>query len=110
MRLMKDLNLISIRGEDVFDFELKLPGDFEGERQTGIVAAGLDGIDGLAGNFEPSGQIGLAPTPLRTKFPEDVLHRPTMPRTIVMTAQADIITIQTENILSRGYPAFSIKP
>ena len=102
MRLMKNMKLILIRGKDIFDLEFKLPGDFEGERQAGIVAAGLDGVDGLAGNLEPVGQVGLTPAPLRAKFPEDVFHRPTMPRTMVMTAQADIMTIQTENILSRG--------
>src|SRR5260221_4965437 len=96
------ISLVLIRCKNVFNSQLELPGNFEGQRQAGVIAACLNGIDGLTGNFKPVGKVGLAPAPLRAKIPENVFHRPTMLRTLAITAQADIIPRQIENMLSRG--------
>ena len=48
-------------GEDGLDGAVKEAGEFEGEREAGIVFAGLDGVDGLAGDLEFLGEVGLRP-------------------------------------------------
>ena len=40
------------------------PGDLEGQRQAEVVLARFQGVDGLSGNPEPLGEIGLAPVTL----------------------------------------------
>ena len=51
-------------------------GDPEGERQRGIVAAGLDGVDALARDFEPIGEIALAPVAFGAQHLEAIVHSP----------------------------------
>jgi signal transduction histidine kinase len=52
-----------LRDEDRFDGFAEHGGEAEGQRQAGVVAAGLDGVDRLAGHPAPVGQVGLAPPP-----------------------------------------------
>lgn len=47
--------------ENFFNGFLKEPSDFEGEWQAGIKLAGFDGIDGLSGDGELLGEVGLGP-------------------------------------------------
>jgi hypothetical protein len=47
----------------------------EGERQTGIVFAGFDGVHSLARNFEPVGQFPLGPFTLGAENAKTILHR-----------------------------------
>src|SRR5688572_13759885 len=65
----------SIRAENRFDRLLEQPGDREGQRETGVILPGLDGVDGLPGHLEPLRQIGLRPGPLGPQHPETIGHR-----------------------------------
>src|SRR5204863_9176774 len=60
--------------EDAFDGTPKQTPEGERQRQTRIVLAGLDGVDGLPGYLEPLGEIGLRPMTLSAEESESVLH------------------------------------
>ena len=47
--------------EDFLDRQVKNVGDGERQGQAGVVPLGLDGVDCLAGDLAPVGQVGLAP-------------------------------------------------
>jgi hypothetical protein len=47
--------------EDGFDGAVEEASKFESERETGIELAGFNGVDGLPGDFETLGEVGLAP-------------------------------------------------
>ena len=68
--------------ENLLDRKVEKAGDAEGERQRGIVLAGLDRVDCLARDVEPDGQLGLAPIPLGAQNLEAVVHA-RVPRTRV---------------------------
>src|SRR5688572_9825201 len=75
---------ISLRLEDRLDRQVEQFRDPEGEREAGVVAAGLDRVDALARDFEPFGQVALAPVALGPEHLEAVLHlasRPAQPPT-----------------------------
>jgi len=61
--------------EDGFDGTVEETGEFEGEWETGIELAGLDGVDGLAGDLESFGEVGLAPVLFGAEDAEAVFHR-----------------------------------
>jgi hypothetical protein len=61
-------------GEDGFDGAVEEASEFEGEWETGIELAGLDGIDGLTRDFEAFGKIGLGPVAFGTEDAEAILH------------------------------------
>ena len=48
--------------EDFLDAAPEQAGDGEGQRQGRVILPGFDGVDGLAGDVEPVGQLGLAPS------------------------------------------------
>jgi hypothetical protein len=79
-------------GKDGFDGAVEEASKFEGERETGIKLAGLDGVDGLAGDFEFLGEVGLAPVVFGAEDTESVFHlylrRMTTPE-IPMTIQKE---------------------
>jgi hypothetical protein len=60
--------------EDGFDGAVEEASEFEGKREAGIELAGLNGIDGLTGDFETLCEIGLAPVALGAEDTEAVLH------------------------------------
>lgn len=67
--------------KDRFDGSSEQPGDPEGQRQAGVIAACLEGVDGLAGHLELVGQGALAPTVVLAQRLEVVPQRfrPTTP-------------------------------
>ena len=54
--------------------QVEKPCDPKGEGKRGIVLAGLDRIDRLAGNFEMHGEFGLTPFSLGAKGAKAVFH------------------------------------
>src|SRR5580698_10303580 len=62
-------------GEDRLDGLAEQAGDLEGERQAGVVFAGLDGVDALARDVEPPGEFGLTPVALGAQHFQAVFHR-----------------------------------
>ena len=62
-------------GEDGFDCGVEDTSEFEGERETGIELAGFDGVDGLAGDLEALGEVGLGPVAFGTEDTQAVIHR-----------------------------------
>src|SRR6478735_4959501 len=60
--------------ENVFDAQLEQRGDGEGERQAGVVAAILDGIDRLARDIERLGQLSLRHAARFAQLFDLVLH------------------------------------
>lgn len=48
-----------VRNKNVLDFQLKLPGDLEGEGQAGIVALIFNRVDGLAADVEQVAELFL---------------------------------------------------
>ena len=60
--------------EDMLDRGREEAGEFEGQRQAGIETAGLNGVDGLAGDVEAVGEIGLAPATLSAEDAKAILH------------------------------------
>ena len=60
--------------EDLFDRMSEERGDLEGEREAGIVPAGFDGVDGLALDAQPLGQLRLRQVVPRTEDAQFVLH------------------------------------
>src|SRR6185437_1569803 len=60
---------------NLFDAHSEKPGGAEGQWQTRIELACLDGVDRLTGHFEGIGQFGLCPVAFRAQHPETVLHR-----------------------------------
>ena len=60
--------------EDGLDRLFENAGDLEGQRQGGVVAAGLQRIDGLARHAQPLGQFGLTPVALGAQHLETVVH------------------------------------
>src|SRR5438067_11850913 len=74
------------RHENLFERKREQFGDAEGERQRGIVFAGLDRIDALARDFEAPGQVLLAPAALCSQEAEAVFHQqPAAPRETLFT-------------------------
>jgi hypothetical protein len=65
--------LLLIR-EDGFDGAVEEASEFEGEWQTGIELAGLDGVDGLARDLESFGEVCLAPVTFGAEDTEAVFH------------------------------------
>src|SRR5579884_3981953 len=63
------------RDEDVFDQQVEQLGDTERERQRRIIFAGLDRIDALTRDFEPFGEVLLAPAALSAEHAESVFHQ-----------------------------------
>jgi hypothetical protein len=66
--------LLFIR-EDGFDGAVEEASEFEGEGETGIELAGLDGVDGLARDFETLCEVRLAPVAFGAEDAEAVFHR-----------------------------------
>ena len=78
------------RDENLLDRQVEQLGDAEGERQRGIVFAGLDRVDALARHFEPLGQVLLAPVALGAEHAEAVFHQqPPAPSVSLLTIAAD---------------------
>ena len=61
-------------GEDGFDGAVEEASEFEGQWETGIELAGLDGVDGLAGNLEALSEVGLGPVAFGAEDAEAVFH------------------------------------
>src|ERR1700751_3214711 len=75
-RLRKDVSVgLGFVFEDLLDGEGEDFGDAEGEGERGVVAAGLDGVDALAGDVELLGEEGLGPATEGAEFLEVVIHR-----------------------------------
>ena len=66
--------LLVFVGEDGFDGAVEEASEFEGERETGIELAGLDGVDRLPRDFEALGEIGLAPVAFGAEDAEAIFH------------------------------------
>src|SRR5262245_51541950 len=66
---------LSLIYKNLFDGQVKKPGDLERQRQARIVFAGLDRVHALARDAEPLGQIGLAPIALGAQDFEPVVQR-----------------------------------
>jgi hypothetical protein len=62
-------------GKDGFDGTVEESSEFEGEWKTGVELAGLDGVDGLTGDFETLGEVGLTPILFSAEDTEAVFHR-----------------------------------
>src|SRR2546427_11371582 len=62
--------------EDGFDGGVEKAGEFEGQRETGVVLAGLDCVDGLAGDLEFLGEVGLGPVAFSAEDAEAIVHLP----------------------------------
>jgi hypothetical protein len=60
--------------EDGFDGGFEETGEFEGQGEAGIVLAGLNGVDGLAGDLEAFGEVGLGPVAFGAEDAESVVH------------------------------------
>ena len=60
--------------EDGFDGAVEEASEFEGQWEAGVEFAGLDGVDGLAGDLETLGEVGLGPVVFGTEDTESVLH------------------------------------
>ena len=97
--------------EDRLDGQLEKTGDREGERQGGIVAAGLDRVDGLPGHFEFLRKVRLAPGALgsRERAAGSSCGPPffarALPAIVAVTIEAD--TICTKKITTKAAPASS---
>ena len=61
--------------KNLFDTQAEEPGSPKGERQAWIELARLDSIDGLPGNIQGIGQLGLRPVALGAQHLESVFHR-----------------------------------
>src|SRR6185437_1453217 len=61
--------------EDLLDGQGEDAGDAEGEGERRVVAAGLDGVDALAGDLELLGEVGLRPAAEGAEIFETVIHR-----------------------------------
>ena len=55
--------------EDLLDQRVEDLGDLEGERQARVVAAGLDGVDGLTRDAGTGGEVSLGPVALSAEDP-----------------------------------------
>lgn len=64
----------SVAQEDILDLQTEQVGDAEGERERGVIFAGLDRVDALARNAELGGEIALVPVAFRPQDFEPVLH------------------------------------
>src|SRR5271157_404039 len=60
--------------EDRFDGGFKETRQFEGQRKTGVELARLDGVDRLARDLQPLGQIGLRPVAFSAQYSQPVFH------------------------------------
>ena len=60
--------------KDCFDRQAEEASELEGERQAGIILAGLDGVDALAGDVEEVGELRLAPAAFGAQRLESVLQ------------------------------------
>src|SRR5690606_314945 len=60
--------------ENLLDRHLEKARDAEGQRQGGIVLAGLDRVDRLPRHVEPQGQFRLAPVAFGAQHLEAVVH------------------------------------
>ena len=72
--MISSVHKVLVRLEDALQAAPEQPRDPEGERQPGLGASGLDGVDGLARDAEPSRQLLLRPVPLRTEGPNPIAH------------------------------------
>jgi hypothetical protein len=61
--------------EELLDRALEELGEPEGEREAGVVAAGLQGVDRLPGDAQAVGHRGLRPAAGLPQLPEVVPHR-----------------------------------
>ena len=52
----------------------QLPGQTEGQDKSGVILVVLNGVDSLAGDPAPLGQLLLGDAPLLPQGPDDVLH------------------------------------
>src|SRR5262245_53441613 len=69
-------NFRAVGAEDLLDLELEERGDGEGQRQAGVVLAGLDRVDRLARHAEALRQIALRPAVLAAELANAIVHRP----------------------------------
>jgi hypothetical protein len=60
--------------EDGLDGGFEETGEFEGQWEAGVVLAGLDGVDGLAGDLEAFGEVGLGPVAFGAEDAKAVVH------------------------------------
>jgi len=60
--------------KDRFNGRLKETGQLESQRKARVKFPRLDGVDGLARDLQPIGEIGLRPVSLGTKNTQSVLH------------------------------------
>ena len=65
---------LGLVGEDGLDSGVEEAGEFEGEGKAGVVFSGLDGVDGLAGDLEFLGEVGLGPVSFGAEDAEAVVH------------------------------------
>lgn len=70
---MRTLAIVVMK--DLFDGQSEEPGGPEGQRQTWIEFARLDGVDGLPGDIEGVGQLGLGPIALGAQHLKSIFHR-----------------------------------
>jgi hypothetical protein len=61
-------------GKDGFDGAAEEAGKFEGERKAGIELPSLDGVDGLTGDLEFLGEVGLGPVAFGAEDAKAVFH------------------------------------
>ncbi len=65
---------VSVWGEEFFNVLAEEASDAESEFKGGVVLLGLDGVDGLAGDAEAVGEVGLGPSSFGSEEEEFVLH------------------------------------
>ena len=68
------VGLLGFVGKDGFNGAVEEACEFEGEWEAGVELAGLDGVDGLTGDFETLGEVCLRPVAFGAEDAEAVLH------------------------------------
>ena len=100
----------SVRLEDLLDPAAEEAGDPEGQGQAGVVAAGLDRVDGLPRDPQPLGEVALRPAALGPQGLEARLQRYLHHQTIRPRRKSAIMHTPTYIQFTAGSPAHCRKP
>src|SRR6266849_3072884 len=96
----------ALRLKDVLHRPAEELGDFKGQGEAGVVLFGFDGVDGLAGDAEFLGEVGLGPVEQGAQIAHAVFHsylHLAMPRP---RPHSMISKGATQLTSKRGSPAF----
>ena len=70
----RKIELVGFRGKDLFDGEPEKRRNFKCERQTRVIFAFFDRVNGLPGDLQPICKICLRPIAIRPQYLEYIFH------------------------------------